>query len=82
MNRTPAMIGTAIAALITGTALLAPLDTASAAGPAAERFKPPLPCVPVNARIVPPRSGFCRGTSFRNVQKSFASFGAAPLPSA
>ena len=74
MNRTPAMIGAAIAALITGTSLLAPLGTAGAAGPAAEWFRPPLPCVLVKARVVPPRSGFCRGTSFRNVQKSSASF--------
>jgi len=74
MNRTPAMIGAAIAVLITGTSLLAPLGTAGAAGPAAEWFRPPLPCVLVKARLVPPRSGFCRGTSFHNVQKSSASF--------
>ena len=66
MNRTRARIGTTIAALIIGTALLAPLDTTSAAGPAAAWFRPPMPCVLVKARIVPPRAGFCRGTSIRN----------------
>ena len=73
------MIGATIAALITGTSLLAPLGTASAAGPAAEWFRPPLPCVLVKARVVPPRSGFCRGTSFRNALKSYASFGAGTV---
>jgi Protein of unknown function (DUF3500) len=75
MNRTRARIGTTSAALIFGTALLAPLGTASAAGPAATLFKPPMPCVPVISRIHLPQAGFCLSTTSPKAQTSFASLG-------
>ena len=72
MNRTSTRIGTTVAGLILGTALLAPLDSTSAAGPGAARFRPPMPCVLVKARILPPRAGFCPGSSIRKGRTSHA----------
>ena len=73
MNRTRARTGTTIAALIFGTALLPPLTT-SASGPAATLVKPPMPCVPVVARIHLPQAGFCLASTLRQ-QESFAPLG-------
>jgi hypothetical protein len=77
MTRTRTTIGTTTAALIFGTTLLAPLGTTSAGGPATTHFKPPLPCVPVVARIYLPQAGFCLGTSILHAQRSLASLGAS-----
>ncbi len=74
MNRTRARARTTIAALVFGTALLPPL-TISASGSAATLVKPPMPCVPVVARIDLPQAGFCLSSSFRQAQTSFASLG-------
>jgi hypothetical protein len=75
MTTTRAAIGTTTAALILGTAVLAPLDTTNAGGPVAARIKPPTPCLLVTAGIVPPGADFCLDTLTLNEQTPFAPFG-------